>query len=159
MKKERLPIMTQKMEKALLNINNARVSECEAINKSAQKYVSKNIAECKKVAAELKKADATYTKASDAFTKKHDAPNQQLLLNAKAHLENCIVGYNTIVGNINSALVTIKGNYDAIYEAMKAVDATKASYHATDYDTYSAKIEKSMAAIAKSLRSCKSVEK
>ena len=151
--------MTQKMEKAVLNINNARVSECVAINKSAQKYVSKNIAECKKVASELKKADASYTKANDAFTKKHDAPNQQLLLNAKAHLENCIVAYNTIVGNINSALVTIKGNYDAIYEAMKAVDATKASYHAADYDTYSAKIEKSMADIAKSLRSCKSVEK
>ncbi len=151
--------MTQKMEKAVLNINNARVSECLAINKSTQKYVKKNIAECKKVARELKKADATYTKANEAFTKKHDAPNQQLLLNAKAHLENCIVGYNTIVGNINSALVTIKSNYDAIYESMKAVDATKASYHATDYDDYSAKIEKAMAAIAKSLRSCKSVEK
>ena len=151
--------MTQKMEKAVLNINNARVAECVAINKSAKNYVSKNIAECKKVARELKKADAAYTKANEAFTKKHDAPNQQLLLNAKAHLESCIVGYNTIVGNINNALATIKNNYDAIYEAMKVVDATKASYHATDYDDYSAKIAKDMAIIAKSLRSCKSIEK
>ena len=54
---------------------------------------------------------------------------------------------------------TIKNNYDAIYEAMKVVDATKASYHATDYDDYSAKIANDMANIAKSLRSCKSIEK
>lgn len=151
--------MTQKMVKTVLNINNAKVTECEAINKSAQKYVSKNIAECKKVARELKKADSAYTKASEAYTKKHDAPNQQTLLNTKAHLESCIAGYNAIVGNINSALATIKGNFDSVYESMKVVDPDKASHHATDYDIYSAKIEKTMAAIAKSLSSCKSVEK
>ena len=147
--------MKQKMEKAVLNIKNAKVAECEAINKSAQKYVSKNIAECKKVACELKKADAAYAKAHDAFTKKHDAPNQQTLINAKARLEDCITGYNTIVGNITSALNTIKSNYDHVYESLKAVNPDKASLHATDYDKYSQKIAKAMASIAKSLRNCK----
>jgi hypothetical protein len=145
--------MTQKT--VLTNIKNAKVTECEAINKSAKKYVSKNIAECKKVARELKKADARYSKAHAAFTKKHDAPNQQVLLNAKAHLEECISGYNTIVGNITSALLTIKGNFDHVYESMKRVNPDKASHHATDYDKYSQKIAKSMAAIAKTLRNCK----
>ena len=147
--------MTKKMDQAVLNIKNARVAECEAINKSAQKYVSKNIEQCKKVAAELKKADAAYCKARDAFAKKHDAPNQQTLINAKARLEDCISGYNTIVGNITSALNTIKGNYDAVYEAMKVVNPDKASHHAIDYDIYSQKIAKTMATIAKTLKDCK----
>ena len=151
--KERLSTMTKKT--VLTNIQNAKVTACEAINKSAQKYVSKNIAECKKVARELKKADATYTKAHAAFSKKHDAPNQQVLINAKAHLEECISGYNTLVGNITSALLTIKDNYDNVYESMKIVDPDKASHHATDYDKYSKKIEKTMLGIAKILKNCK----
>lgn len=152
--------MTQKMEKAVLKINNARIAERVAINDSAKKYVSKNVAECKKVARELKQADATYTKANAAFTKKQTDTNKQVLAMAKAHLEECIVGYNTIVGNITSTLNNnIKHNFDAIYESMKAVDALKASYHADDYAKYSEQIEKEMNAIAKSLRSCKSIQK
>ena len=151
--------ITQKMEKVILNLNNAKVAEAEAINNSALNFVSKNIAECKKVANELKKCDAAYAKASATFTKMPTAENQYNLGVAKTNLEKCVAGYNTLVNNVSTTLVTIKSNYAAINGHVNVVDPAKAARHAYDYDQYSAKIEKTMNAIAKSLRNCKSVEK
>jgi predicted oxidoreductase (fatty acid repression mutant protein) len=159
MEKEEIMTITQKMEKLTLDLNNARVAECEAINKSAKAYVSKNIAECKKVASELKKSDAAYAKAAAAFTKKPTASNQYELSVAKADLEACVAGYNTLVNNISASLVEIKNNYALINDYVHVVDAAKAAKHADDYANYGASIEKTMNAIAKSLRNCKSVEK
>lgn len=159
MEKEEIMTITQKMEKLTLDLNNARVEEYETINKSAKSYVSKNVAECKKAAGELKKCDAAYAKAAAAFTKKPSASNQHDLSVAKADLEACVAGYNTLVNNISAALVEIKNNYALINEYVHVVDAGKAAKHADDYANYSASIEKTMNAIAKSLRSCKSVEK
>ena len=150
---------TQKMEKVIFDLNNAKVAESEAINNGAKAFVSKNIAECKKVAAELKKCDAAYAKASAEFTKKPIAENQYNLGVAKTNLEKCVVGYNTLVNNVNNTLVAIKSNYAAINGYVNVVDPAKAARHAYDYDNYSASIEKTMNAIAKSLRNCKSIEK
>ena len=117
------------------------------------------IAECKKVASELKKSDVAYAKAAAAFTKKPSATNQHELSVAKADLEACVAGYNALVNNISAALVEIKNNYALINDYVHVVDAAKAAKHSDDYANYSASIEKTMNAIAKSLRNCKSVEK
>lgn len=159
MEKEEIMTITQKMEKLTLDLNNAIVAECEAINKSAKAYVSKNIAECKKVASDLKKSDVAYAKAAAAFTKKPSATNQHELSVAKADLEACVAGYNALVNNISASLVEIKNNYALINDYVHVVDAAKAAKHSDDYANYSASIEKIMNAIAKSLRNCKSVEK
>ncbi len=151
--------ITKKMEKVTLNLNNARVAECEAINESAKKFVSKNIAECKKVAGELRKCDSAYAKASENFTKQPTVENKYALDNAKVAFETCINGYNTLVNNINKSLADIKVNYAKINEYVNVVDTAEAVKRTHDYENYSEKVSKTMAAIAKSLKNCKSVQK
>lgn len=140
-----------KINKTLVVVDKARVSDLDTLRKNQEKFLDKNLKAYKNVAEQMKKADKVYVKASKTFENDGSVLNAHYLKTARAELDACVNAFNVLTQNINASIDTIKGIYEQLNVAVHAVNAEKAAKQAEDFNKYNSKIARTINKIKDSL--------
>lgn len=139
------------IDKRLVAVDKARVSDLTSLKNSQEKFLSQNLKAYKNVADKMKKADKVYVKANKTFANDGSVLNAHYLKEARAELDACVKAFNVLTQNINDSIDSIRVIYAQLNDAVKVVDSEKAAKQAEDFNNYNKKIARTIKKINDSL--------